>query len=140
MVRLITYIVLLYLFESQGFVYAETKDIKQLSKLTNKWSNLESTIKGEHLKVILAAYEYFSKKVNPNAAKVEENSDPNSFRAYLTKLENYDIQVYKGDNKFVVMFVLRKNEKHIGFMGDGGISMYEVDPKTYQVAEFTIGK
>jgi hypothetical protein len=134
----ICYVIFLYCLQS--FAYAETKDVRKSAEPSIKWANLESVIKGEYLKVILAVYDDFSKDVNATKEKKEESLDTNSYRSYLTKLENYDILVYKESSEYLVRFILRNTEKYPIFSGDGGITEYEVNLKTYQVTKLNRGK
>jgi hypothetical protein len=132
-IKLMFYII--FLCNLQNSVYAETGLIKKEKAHVINWRNLEAVIKGEHLKAILVAYEDFSKDVNETKAKTENQLYPNSLAAYSTKLENYDISVSKGSEGYTIIFKLRLSDRYPALMGDGGITRYIVDSKTYKLVE-----
>lgn len=60
----------------------------------------------------------------------------NDFQMYISKIENYTIRVGYGSKGYVVTFMLkRSNEYPAGFMGDGGLTEYVIDPVTFQITE-----
>jgi len=83
-------------------------------------------IPGEILKIYLAAYEDFSKGL------IEDSKNPNETAQIVSKLENYNVEVFDKDKVYVVYFSL--NGRKFPFI-KGGAKEYKIDKKTYAIID-----
>jgi hypothetical protein len=93
-------------------------------------------LRGDYFKAIAAAYEDFSKRLERDAFKSRTlTGEEANHSQWLSRVENYDIDVKRADNMIFVSFAPTvRGDAPIIF---GGVVNYQIDRKTFQIVEKT---
>jgi hypothetical protein len=104
------------------------------------WMNVEVVIKGDYFRAAMVAYEDFSQKLRQ---RVKETAAPGStgnkeLTGYLSRIENFNIQVGFGHGRYNVWMIPRASEDFPE--GFGGDALYVIDAKGFKILEKHFGR
>jgi hypothetical protein len=94
-------------------------------------------LRGDYFKAVTVAYEDFARTLNAHRTNAEPTMTPASDREiqlYMSKIENYDINVRHTDSTYIVAFgvTFRGGDP---FMVTGGGMRYVIDRSTFVIKE-----
>ncbi len=104
------------------------------------WHNKELVIKGDYLHAILVAEKDFSVRIAGRASNTESHGSnvDNKLVEYLSKIDNYNIEIGLGKDRYLVWVTPRLTSEFPAIFG--GDALYAIDSKTFQVIDKQYGK
>lgn len=104
------------------------------------WNNKELVIKGEYLHAVLVAEKDFSVRIASRASKLKNNATntDNKLAEYLSKIDNYNIEIGFGNNRYLVWITPRLSDEFPIIFGAD--ALYTIDSKTFQIIDKQYGK
>lgn len=104
------------------------------------WYNKELIVKGEYLRALLVVEKDFVAHLNEKAEKMKKKGIKYDVKSsnYLSKIENYNIEVGTGKGKYAIWISPRLSDEFPGFFG--GDAFYTIDSKTFKLLETQYGK
>jgi len=104
------------------------------------WQNKELIIKGDYLHAILIAEKDFSARIANRASNPERQKTKadHKLAEYLSKIDNYNIEIGMGNNRYLVWITPRLTKEFPVIFG--GDALYIIDADTFQLIEKQLGK
>lgn len=101
------------------------------------WRNLEIVIRGDHLRACTVAYRDFFEQFK-GTEEVRAHKDASKLEKHVDQVENYNIEVSVGHDKYYIWIYPRLSAQVPGIFG--GDATYVIDAKTFQIIEKQYGK
>jgi hypothetical protein len=104
------------------------------------WYNKDLVIKGEYLQALMVVEKDFLYRLNKKikSIKNKEKNNNEKLTEYLSKMENYNIEIGSGNSKYIIWITPRlTSEFPVIFGGD---AVYIIDSKTFKLLETQYGK
>jgi hypothetical protein len=104
------------------------------------WVNVEVVIRGDYFRAAMVAYDDFAKKLRERVRKAGTPGATGDVEltAYLSRIENFNIQVGFGHGRYTVWIAARASQEFpVVFGGDAS---YIVDGKEFTILEKKYGK
>lgn len=133
MQKLIKYLLPFVIVIQSNFSYGEANN-------NIDWYNKELIINGQYVRVLLVVEKEFISHITEKAIEMKKKGikyDVES-SAYLSKIENYNIEIGVGKDKYAVWLSPRLSEEFPGFFG--GDAFYVIDSKTFKILDTQYGK
>ena len=104
------------------------------------WHNKDLIIKGEYLKVLMVIEKDFISRINNVREKLSKNekNNNNKLADYLSKIENYNIEIAVGNGKYTVWVTPRTSREFPVIFG--GDAIYTIDSTSFNLLESQYGK
>jgi hypothetical protein len=104
------------------------------------WMNVEVVIRGDYFHAATVAYEDFSHKLRERVKKTAapDGTGNRELTGYLSRIENFNIQVGFGHGRYNVWMIPRASEDFPG--GFGGDALYVIDAKEFKILERHFGR
>lgn len=96
------------------------------------WQNREIIIRGDYLRACAVAYADFSQRLD------ERKKDSSEYSSHMSRIDNYNVEVSVGSNRYYIWFHPRLSEKFPGIFG--GDAEYVIDSKTFELVNKQYGK
>ncbi|WP_019866856.1 hypothetical protein [Methylovulum miyakonense] len=131
--KLIKYLLPFIIVFQSNFSYGESNN-------SIDWYNKELIINGQYVRVLLVVEKEFISHITEKANEIKKKGIKYDVESstYLSKIENYNIEIGVGKGKFAVWISPRLSEEFPGFFG--GDAFYAVDSKTFKILDTQYGK
>jgi hypothetical protein len=101
--------------------------------------NAPILLRGDYFKAVMSAYSDFEQELSKNESIAASPDSPNpSLAEWLSKIENYDINVSQSGGRIVVQFNPTVRGKFVPVLGGG--ARYEIDAGSFLVLSKSFSK